>query len=183
MAWPFHCAAPQVQFLDDAVEVTWWRERESDLNRLAPRHRAAFTYMTWKPPLNRTAPYGFLSDELAPLGDPDRFDGTCSEMSDGTVSALTTMYNSADDSIAAADFSPCVGNAVPDGDPRLPTVTDQWFESGSDYPSRGWIHRFSIALSTPPAAGNCSLQYTSRRLIPTDAQVCVFVCVFARFPY
>lgn len=138
-AWPFHCPAPRVQFLQDgtaeAVEVTWWKERSSDLNKLAPLHRAVFTYLTWDPPNDRgrLSPYGgtLIGDELASLSDPNRCDGTCTVLTDGTLSAMSTMYNSADNSIAAADFGPCVANTVPDGDPRLPNVTDPWFEPGT----------------------------------------------------
>lgn len=139
-AWPFHCPEPQVAFVADGpsresvVQVTWWRERSSDLNKLAPLHRSAFTYLTWNehPGWGRAAPYAgtLIADELSALDDPYRCDGTCTRLADGSLSALTTMYNSADNSFAAADFAPCVANRVPSGDPRIPIVTEAWFEPG-----------------------------------------------------
>lgn len=39
------------------------------------------------------------------------------------------------------------------------------------------MYRFSIALSTPPSIGNCSLQYTARRLVPSGARALYVVQV------
>jgi len=160
MPWPFHCPPPSVSFVGGgAVEVAWWKEREADLSRLQPLHRAVYTYSTWGPLPNswgREAPYAgsLLGEELLSIGDPLRCDGTCTALDDGTLSAVTTMYNSADvESVAAADFQPCVERIVP----QVPCCVFSAEEVPPPHKYRRW-HLRMLMRRCQPVLRRCHLR-------------------------
>ena len=171
MAWPFHCDAPVLRVLTepDAVEVSWWRERDADKVLKEPLHRAGYTYVTWADQLpaawGRAAPSAadLISHELASLGDEARCDGTCTTLTDATLSAVTTAYNPEGDSEAVAlDYQPCVAEDAPDD--------AFWYRPHpGGYDAHGWVHRFAMPK------GVCSLHYSVRRRIPKAAKRLVVV--------
>ena len=179
MAWPFHCPEAGVLFPRDgpngtaAAEVTFFKERDADLNRVAPLHRAVYTYATWRDPLpsvwGRAAPASaaFLVNELAALNDAARCDGTCTVLTDATMSAISTAYNPSGNTPAATlDFAPCLAQFATSE--SVPAYANPWFEPKT-YPSKGWVYRFTTVPPMPGASANCSMEYVMRRNVPDGA--------------
>ena len=179
MAWPFHCADAAVAFKLDgpngtaAAEVTYFKERDADMNRLAPLHRAVYTYATWAdrlpPAWGRAAPAGgaMLAEELRALGDAARHDGTCTVMTDATMSAISTAYNpSGDTPVVTVDFAPCLKQIATSA--SVPTPPAPWFEPTA-YAANGWVYRFTTVAPTPASPANCSMEFIARRNVPAGA--------------